>query len=67
MILLTIDIKVTHIDQKGLHLNPKEKGRLPLNFIHKIKGFWWSSEHLNVPTKPYVSPSKGLNKKIYLI
>ena len=32
------DIKVKHIDQKGLHLNPKEKGRLPLNFIHKIKG-----------------------------
>ena len=31
------DIKVKHIDQKGLHLSPKEKGRLPLNFIHKIK------------------------------
>ena len=32
------DIKVKHIDQKGLHLNPKERGRLPLNFLHKIKG-----------------------------
>ena len=33
------DIKVKYIDQKGLHLSPKEKGRLPLNFIHKIKSF----------------------------
>ena len=31
------NIKVKHIDQKGLHLNPKGKGRLALNFIHKIR------------------------------
>ena len=31
--------------------------------MHKIKGFWWSSEHLNVPIKPYISLSKNLNGK----
>ena len=31
------NIKVKHIDQKSLHLNPKGKGRLALNFIHKIR------------------------------
>ena len=31
------NIKVKHIVQKGLHLNPKRKGRLALNFIHKIR------------------------------
>ena len=31
------NIKVNHIGQKGLHLNPKGKGRLALNFIHKIR------------------------------
>ena len=31
------NIKVKHIGQKGLHLNPKGKGRLALNFIHKIR------------------------------
>ena len=30
-------IKVKHICQKGLHFNPKEKGRLTLNFILKIR------------------------------
>ena len=30
------NIKVKHIGQKRLHLNPKGKGRLVLNFIHKI-------------------------------
>ena len=34
-----------------------------MNFIHKIRGLWWSLEHLNVPTKPWISPSKRLNKK----
>ena len=28
-----------------------------------MRGLWWSSEHLNVPTKPYISPGKSLNKK----
>ena len=32
------NIKVKHIGQKGLHLNSKGKGRLVLNFIHKIRG-----------------------------
>ena len=32
------NIKVKHIGQKGLRLNPKGKGRLALNFIHKIRG-----------------------------
>ena len=32
------NIKVKHIGQKGLHLNPKGKGRLALNFMHKIRG-----------------------------
>ena len=32
------NIKVKHIGQKGVHLNPKGKGRLALNFIHKIRG-----------------------------
>ena len=31
------NIKVNHIGQKSLHLNPKGKGRLALNFIHKIR------------------------------
>ena len=31
------NIKVKHIGQKGLHLNPKGKGRLAFNFIHKIR------------------------------
>ena len=31
------NIKVKHIGQKVLHLNPKRKGRLALNFIHKIR------------------------------
>ena len=31
------NIKVKHISQKGLHLNPKGKGRLALNFLHKIR------------------------------
>ena len=61
------NIKVKHIGQKGLHLNPKGKSRVALNFIHKIRGLWWSSEHLpsseHVPTKSYISPSKILNKK----
>ena len=32
------NIKVKHIDQKGLHLHPKENVRLALNFIRKIRG-----------------------------
>ena len=32
-------IKVKHIDRKGLYLNPKGKGRLTLNFMHKIRSF----------------------------
>ena len=39
------------------------KGRLALNFIHKIRDFWWSSEQLNAFAKRYISPSKSLNKK----
>ena len=31
------NIKVKHIGKKGLHLNPKGKGRLALKFIHKIR------------------------------
>ena len=49
-----------------LHLNPKGNGSLALNFINKIRRLWWSSEHLNVPTMPSISPSKSLNKKIYI-
>ena len=55
------NIKVKHIGKKDLHL--KEKGRLALNLINKIRDLWWSPDHLNVPTKPYISPSKSLNKK----
>ena len=43
--------------------NSIKKRQTCLNFIHKIRGLWWSLEHLNVPTKPYISPSKSLNKK----
>ena len=32
-------IKVKRIGRKGLYLNPKEKGRLTLNFMHKIRSF----------------------------
>ena len=32
------NIKVKHIGQKGLYLNPKGKGRFALNFTHKITG-----------------------------
>ena len=32
------NIKEKHIGKKGLHLNPKGKSRLTLNFIHKITG-----------------------------
>ena len=56
-------IKVKHVGQKGLPFNPKGKDRLALNFIHKIRGLWWSLKYLNVPTKLYVSPSKSLNEK----
>ena len=55
--------KVKHVGQKGRPFNPKGKGRLALNFIHKIRGLWWSLKYLNVPTKLYVSPSKSLNEK----
>ena len=34
-----------------------------MNFIHKIRDFWWSSEQLNAFAKRYISPSKSLNKK----
>ena len=34
------NIKVIKIGQKGLHLSPKDKGRLALNFIHKIRVIW---------------------------
>ena len=33
------NIKVKHVGQKGLHHNPKGKGRLALSFIHKIRVF----------------------------
>ena len=33
------NIKVKHIGQKDLHLNTKGRGRLVLNFIHKIRVF----------------------------
>ena len=32
------NIKVKHIGKKNLHLNPKGKGSLALNLIHKIRG-----------------------------
>ena len=32
------NIKVKRIAQTGLHLDPKGKGRLTLNFIYKIRG-----------------------------
>ena len=60
MLLTNSNIKVEHISQKGLHLNPKGKGRLNFNFMRKIRGPWWSPEHLNVPSKPYISPSNSL-------
>ena len=65
-VLNNSNIRVKHASQKGLHLNPNENSSLALNFIHKIRVVWWSSEHLNVPTKPYISPSESLNKNIYI-
>ena len=38
-ILKEIQIVKEHIGQKGLHLNPKGKGRPALNFIPNIRGF----------------------------
>ena len=35
----------------------KETGKLSLNFIHKMKSLWWSSEYLNVTTKFCISPT----------
>ena len=61
------NIKVKHIGQKGLHLYAIGKDRLALKLIHKVKSLWWSSERLNVPTKPYISPSNSLNKEIHSI
>ena len=53
--------------QIGLHLNRRVTGRSALNSIHKIKSLLRASEHINVPARPYVSPSKKLNGKIHLV
>ena len=37
-VLNNSNIRVKHASQKGLNLNPKGKGSLALNFIHRIRG-----------------------------
>ena len=53
--------------QKVYILTLRVKGRSALNSIHKIRSLLRASEHINVPARPYVSPSKKLNGKIHLV
>ena len=41
------NISSQSLGQKGLHLNPKDQGRLALNFLKQIQTLWMSVEHLN--------------------
>ena len=34
------NISSQNLGQKGMHLNPKGKGRLALNFLKQIRKFW---------------------------
>ena len=57
--------KTKYVRQKGIHIVPKGKDRLALNsalLTNKIRSLWWSSKHLNIPTKPCISPNNSLNK-----
>ena len=40
-----VDIKEVHLGKKGI--NKKGKNGLELNFLQKLRNFWWSTEHLN--------------------
>ena len=40
-------INPEHLGHKGLHLNPKGKSRLTLNFLKQLWKFWKSVEHVN--------------------
>ena len=42
-----VNIKEVHLGNKGLHLHKKGEKRLELNFLQKLRNFWWSTEHLN--------------------
>ena len=42
------NINAEHLGQKGLHLNPKGKGRLALNFLKQLRKIWRSVEHENL-------------------
>ena len=41
------NINAKHLGQKGLHLDPKGKGRLALNFSKQLRTFRRSVEHVN--------------------
>ena len=53
--------------RKGLHLNPKGKGRLALNFMKQIRKFWRSLEHLNESFLPFDLSEKILRKSENLL
>ena len=56
------NISSEHLGQKGLHINPKGKGRLALNFMKQIRKFWRSVERLNESFLPFDLPDKTDHK-----
>ena len=61
------NIKVKDIGQNGLYLKPKGKSRLALSFVHKIRGPWWSSEHLTLHKKCFLRIWSRLLKKSLMV
>ena len=58
------NISSQHLGQKGLHLNPKDKGRLALNFLKQTQTYWMSVEHwhLNESFLPFDMSDKADHK-----
>ena len=61
------NISSQHLGRKGLHLNPKGKGRLALNFMKQIRKFSRSLEHLNESFLPFDLLEKILRKSENLL
>ena len=52
------NISSQHHGQKGLHLNPKGKGKLSLSFLKQIRKFWRSVEPLHESFLPFYLSGK---------
>ena len=46
------NISAQHLGRKRLHLKPKGKGRLALNFLNQVRKFWIPVENLNETFSP---------------